>query len=239
MASRLRVFSSTLTTPGHARQVLLRRFLAVLLLVAAAASALLGIRERPEVFVFAREVKAGQSLALDDIALRRQTADALPNSALQPPETTAEELAGSVVVAGADSGEIITSARLLSEALTATLVQDVFPDTPTTQAHLVPVKLAEPDIIPLLSHGDTVSIITTQDPDGEQENRRDSFVVATGARIVSTAGSPATTGASPPATILVALPSQQAQAVASASLNQPLTVTITGERALAARNSID
>ena len=58
----------TLRTPGHRRGVLVRRAIAVALLIAALASALSAAKELPRVPVFSRDLPAGAELALADVA---------------------------------------------------------------------------------------------------------------------------------------------------------------------------
>ena len=215
----------TLRTPGHARSQLLRRLVGVGLLLAALFVAASGLRDNPEILVFARDVGAGQELRAEDVHTTRVPQDAIPtNGALM----TAEDVVGRVVTSPAVAGEFVTELRLLGDELTSNLVPD---------GHMVPLKLAEPDLVSLLHHGDTVNVVTSR----EDEYSAGLFapvVVAEQARVIATSADitsggvnsgRAGTGAS--ATILIALPAEQAQVVASASLSQPLTVVITGERA--------
>ena len=60
---------STLRTPGHRRGVVVRRAIAVALLIAALASALSAAKELPRVPVFSRDLPAGAELALADVDL--------------------------------------------------------------------------------------------------------------------------------------------------------------------------
>ena len=75
----------TLRTPGHARSQLLRRCIGVALLLAALFVAASGVRENPEVLVFARDVKAGQEISAADVHTVRIPQDAIPaDSSLTP-----------------------------------------------------------------------------------------------------------------------------------------------------------
>lgn len=215
----------TLQTPGHARSQLLRRLVGMGLLLAALFVAASGLRDNPEVLVFARDVGAGQELEAEDVHTIRVAQDAIPtNGTLM----TADEVVGRVVTAPAVAGEFVTELRLLGDELTSNLVPD---------GHMVPLKLAEPDLVSLLHHGDTVNVVTSREDEYSPglfapvivaEQAR---VIATSADITSGAGTSGRAGAGASATILIALPAEQAQVVASASLSQPLTVVITGERA--------
>ena len=101
-------------------------------------------------------------------------------------------------------------------------------------ARMIPVKLAEPDIIPHLHHGDTVDVVTAVDAspspagEGEASTTPTARVIATGGRVVSTSSAE---GEASTSTVLLALPHDHANDVAAASLSQPLTVVIVGDRA--------
>ena len=218
-------FAQMLTTPGYARSQFIRRVIGVILVLAAVVVALSGLRESPEVLVFAHDVDAGQELTAEDTHLVRVPHDVIPDEgALHD----ADEAVGRVITAPAVAGEFVTELRLLGDELTSQLVPG---------GHMVPLKLAETDIVSLLHHGDTVNVVSSQE-DELSPGLFSPLTVAEGARVIATsadisAGAHSSTNASAgsPATILLALPADQAQLVASASLSQPLTVVITGERA--------
>lgn len=216
----------TLATPGHPRATLLKKLAAGALVLAAGLVGLSGWRENPRVPVFAREVAAGQELAAEDIEWRSLPRDAIPAGVAA--ETDPADLAGRVVVAAGSAGEVITESRLLGEELTHALGESAGQDY-----HLVPIKLAEPDIAALLAHGDTVSVVSnggTGDGGELAGPGAAETVVAQEGKIVSTAAAGETTG-SQAATILIALPAPAAKKVAAASLSFPLTVVVTGDRA--------
>ena len=220
---------STLRTPGHRRGVVVRRAIAVALLVAALASALSAAKELPRVPVFSRDLPAGAELALADVDLARLPSSSIPDSAVA---AKPEELTGRVITAAAGKGEVITDARLLGEELVSSLVGG----SEDAAARMIPVKLAEPDIIPHLHHGDTVDVVTAGDAasspsdvgEGEAPTAPTARVIATGGRVVSTSSAE---GEASSSTVLLALPHDHANDVAAASLSQPLTVVIVGDRA--------
>lgn len=220
---------STLRTPGHRRGVVVRRAIAVALLIAALASALSAAKELPRVPVFSRDLPAGAELALADVDLARLPSSSIPDSAVA---AKPEELTGRVITAAAGKGEVITDARLLGEELVSSLVGG----SEDAAARMIPVKLAEPDIIPHLHHGDTVDVVTTVDAasspsdvgEGEAPTAPTARVIATGGRVVSTSSAE---GEASSSTVLLALPHDHANDVAAASLSQPLTVVIVGDRA--------
>ena len=220
---------STLRTPGHRRGVVVRRAIAVALLIAALASALSAAKELPRVPVFSRDLPAGAELALADVDLARLPSSSIPDSAVA---AKPEELTGRVITAAAGKGEVITDARLLGEELVSSLVGG----SEAAAARMIPVKLAEPDIIPHLHHGDTVDVVTAVDAasspsdvgEGEAPTTPTARVIATGGRVVSTSSAE---GEASSSTVLLALPHDHANDVAAASLSQPLTVVIVGDRA--------
>ena len=218
--SRLPRLVNTLRTPGHRRGVVVRRAIAVALLIAALTSALSAAKELPRVPVFSRDLPAGAELALADVDLARLPASSIPDSALA---AKPEDLSGRVITAAANKGEVITDARLLGEDLVSSLVGD----SEAEGGRMIPVKLAEPDIIPHLHHGDTVDVVTAVEA-GATAATPTARVIASGGRVVTTS-SPE--GEASSSTVLLALPHDHANDVAAASLSQPLTVVIVGDRA--------
>lgn len=198
--------ATRLRTPGYRRTVLLRRVLAALLIAAACVSALVrATHTDPVAVVFARDVPAGTRLSPEDVTLRRVPEEALPDHALSE-----EALAHShILAASAAAGEVVTTTRLVGPDLVSDLVADAPTGEPFT---MVPISLAEPDILPMLHHGARVDIVT--------EGPR---TVATGGRIVTV--SDEDSGGKD--TVLVLLRQSQAAAVAASSLAEPLAVVLT------------
>ncbi|MDR7328838.1 SAF domain-containing protein [Corynebacterium guangdongense] len=194
--------------PGHHRSVALRRAASLALLAAALLVAVTGARDRgPSVLVFAEDLEAGQILGpehLDTVTFPEALA---PSAAL----SAADEAVGLAITAAATAGEPVTGARLLDARLVEALAG---PD-----ATLVPVTLADSEVTALLTHGDTVSIVTVSDDPGASGPR----VVAEGARVV--AAGEQSTGS--PDTVLVALDAESGLVVAAASLSHPLAVVLT------------
>ncbi|MGX4761852.1 SAF domain-containing protein [Corynebacterium minutissimum] len=215
-------FLQLLRTPGHRRSVLLRRVLASILLVAAGLSAVASAREQPRAVVMAREVSAGEKLTRDDVSLVRVPSSLIPASAVG---SNPDDVVGRVLLASASPGEILTTPRLLSS--------DLIADFGMEDGHLIPLTLAEPEIASNLHHGDTVNIVGGSST-GEAETLDVDFsavhgsTIASGARVISVG---TTDHGARGRTLLVALPAEAAEAVAAASLAQPLTVVIVGDRA--------
>ena len=195
---------SVLRTPGWRRSVLLRRALAAVLLLAAL---LLALRDAgssgPRALVFTRAVPAGEVVSRDDVHPVTVPGHLLPASALRDPA----EVEGRVLAAAAEAGEVATLSRFVGKDLSGSFVGNI-----TT---MVPLRLAEPEILPLLHHGDVVNVVT----DGP--DRAGTDVIATGGRVIL-----ADTRESP-GTLLIGLPEEDAHRVAAASLGTPLAVVLT------------
>lgn len=216
-ADRITRLRRVLTTPGWRRSLLLRRTLALLLLAAAGVAGLRSVASQdPGVVVFARDLAAGQAVTAGDVEVRAVPPDLIPEGALTSPS----DLEGRVVVAAAAADEVATESRFIGAVVTAQLL-----DGATEPTTMVPLKLAEPELLPLLHHGDTVTIVTHVPDSGEPE------VVAAGGRVVLAAGETDGAGTGATGTVLVALPEADARAVAATALGAPLAVVLTGDRA--------
>lgn len=189
-----------ITRPGHHRSTLVRRALAAALVLVALGSMLLDARSAdPLVLTFAAPVPAGAVLTSADLAAVRLPAAIVPEGAL----TEVAQAEGKILAAGAAPGEVVTATRLVGPDLFTALVAEEPPGEAFT---MVPVPLAEPDILPMLRHGARVDVI------GEGP-----AIVAAGGRIVTVGEA---------GTVLVLLRQTQAAAVAAASLTDPLTVVL-------------
>lgn len=195
-----------LRTPSYRRTVLIRRCAALLLVFLAGASALLGrANADPGVVVFARDVHPGQVITSEDMTVKPFPEEAVPHSAI----SALNDAEGQVVASHAAAGEVVTATRLLGPDLVSSLVGE--------RAHeytLVPVKLAEPDIIPMLHHGNRVSVVTAGD--GVPRTVAESGIVVI-------AGAPDDENSSG---VLLLLRHTDASAVAAASLVSPLAVVL-------------
>ena len=191
---------SSLRTPGYRRSVFLRRAAAIVLVTAAIAHVLIDAsRSDPPILTFARDVAPGSVLTADDLELRRLPAESVPDNALH--EVGLAE--GQLLAAAAARGEVVTNTRLVGPDLAGLLTRDE-PDGETFS--MVPVPLAEPDVLPLLHHGAVVDVVG-QGP----------RVVAAGGRVVTSGEGDA---------VLVLLRQDEAAAVAAASLSEPLTLVL-------------
>lgn len=145
----------------------------MLLVCAAAILALHSRSNDPKVVVFTGALEAGQMITINDIELQERPESYTPEGAF----TATEDVLGTVTVSAAQPGEVVTNARFISSELTATLVHGKNSDEITGEksgeqglesVHMVPISLADPEIIPLLNHGDTVSVIT-EDTSGSSQ----------------------------------------------------------------------
>lgn len=190
----------SLTHPGHRRATLIRRLLAAGLVAVAGASLLIdAYANDPLTTTFSRSVAAGSVLTEADVTTIRLPPEIVPEGALSDPALAI----GQILAAGAAQGEVVTSTRLVGPDLVAQLVDGEPDGDPFT---MVPLPLAEPDILPMLSHGARVDVVA-EGP----------AVIATGGRIVTVSDN---------GTVLVLLRQQEAATVAAASLAQPLTVVL-------------
>lgn len=202
LSARTASFRHLLTTAGYRRSVFLRRTLAfALLLFAVGYTALQATHADPQVLTFARDVAPGSTLSAEDLALRRLPAEALPATAV----TEAALAEGQILAAAASAGEVVTTTRLVGPDLAAALTAGA---PPGEAFSMVPVPLAEPDVLPLLHHGADVD------------------VVGQGPRLVAAGGKVVTSGEE--GTVLVLLRRSEAAAVAAASLAEPLTLVLSG-----------
>ena len=198
---KLASFLRDLRMPGYHRTVMVRRTIAVVLLLVAGTSLLFDARSAdPPVAVFARDVEAGTVLTEADVALRRLPPSVVPANALGSTDLAV----GQVLAAGASANEVIASTRLVGPDLQASLLGS---DTNPRDFTMVPVTLAEPELLPMLHHGAGVDI------------------VAPGPRVIARGGKVVTTNEH--GSILVLLQRADAANVAAASLTDPLTVVLT------------
>jgi len=188
--------------PGHHRSTIIRRVLALVLVVVAGLSMLIDAhRADPSVLIFARPVAAGAVLTEEDLTTTRLPSNVVPANAIQESELAT----GQILAAGASAGEVVTTTRLVGPDLIAQLVAE---EPPGEDFTMVPLPLAEPDIVPMLHHGARVDVVG-----------HGPAVIAEGGRIVTVGEE---------GTVLVLLRKTHAAAVAAASLVDPLTVVLSG-----------
>lgn len=190
--------------PGHHRTTVIRRLLAAGCIAVAVMSLAIDVRRSdPLVSTFSQPVAAGALLTEDDVTLTRLPAEAIPDNAIDDPSL----VVGHILAASASRGEVVTSTRLVGPDLVTQLVEEESPGEAFT---MVPLPLAEPDIMPMLHHGARVD------------------VVGQGPRVIASGGKIVTVGDQ--GTVLVLLRESEAAAVAATSLTDPLTVVLSASR---------
>lgn len=207
-----------LRTPGYRRTLAVRRTAAILLACMAVIALLRPLNARdPLVVAFSTQVEAGSVLSEGDLHLVRVPAELVPEHTF----SLIDDAVGSVTVAHGSPGQIVSAQHLVNPAMTDAFVSNITEQADSDQWTMVPVTLAEPDVIPLLQHGDEISVVSHVRESTEPQ------VITRGGRVIL-AGEQ---GGDTAETILVLLPEEEATKVASASLSLPLAVVLTGDRA--------
>lgn len=203
-------FAPLLTTPSWKRAQLLRRCVALILCLLAAALGWRSHVERPpQILVAARDVPVGTPLTPDDLTLIPVQAEPLSDDTLHTPD----HAIGKTTATALKRGDILTPRSVLGKELAAALAP-----SHSAAAALVPVKLADPATAALIYPGVEVSVVRAD------KDRTD--IIARGARVVF--ATEKEKGKLSAGTVLLVLPPAEAQQVAAASLSSPLTVVIGG-----------
>lgn len=176
-------------------------------MLAAVITAFHGTRDtEPRAAVLQRDVPAGDTVTETDLVVAPVPPHLLPEAAVQDPAAVTGQVAATTLPAGAVATEL--------DFVGQKLVTDLLGES----GDLVPLKLAEPEVIPLLRHGDTVTVVSHRPESPEP------VVVAEGGRVVLADGDDTAEAA----TVLIALPEEAARQVAAAALSAPLAVVLTG-----------
>lgn len=194
---------------GWGRPVLLRRLLAGVLVVLAAAVALLpsGDRSGVTVLVTARDLPPGTPLTSADVQLRALPRDAVPDGAL----VAVADVEGRLLAGAARRGEPLTDVRLTGPELADLATGD-------PGAATVPVRLSDPDLAALLQPGAVVDVVTL----GERQDQP--LVLAEGATVLAVP--PAGESREQGRLVLVSMAPDAATRVAGASMSETVTVTL-------------
>lgn len=202
-----------LLRPNWAHTVLARRVLAAVLALLAVAVAFRGDPDarRVDIVVAARDLPSGQLLESDDVRTIGLDAGSLPDGVLR----TSDLAVGRTLAGAARAGEPITDVRVLGARLA-----ELSGGTP--DARIVPLRLADRGVPELLREGDRVDVVTASEPEGDADDEPAARTLARDAAVVlvSEAGG----GRDAERVVMVALPADQATAVAAASLSNALTV---------------
>ena len=228
-------------TPGWRRSRAIRRSTALLLVVSAAITAVFSTRsDDPWAVTLARPVTAGAELSREDLDLVRVPPGLHPEGTLE----SVDAGVGRIVVTSVDPGQILTTSLLIDPGATARMLGGAEHSSGHGRPTLVPLRLAEPAVVPFLVHGDTVTVLSAGDggPGADSDAVGPGVdagfhVIATGARVILTAP-PGDRGGQSAATVLLALPEEDARRVAAVSLTSPVTVVLTGPRAAGAEKPV-
>ncbi|MFC7448652.1 SAF domain-containing protein [Rhodococcus daqingensis] len=204
---------SSLTRPGSARVATVRRVLAAALALTALILLVRGdpADDRVAVVTAAHDLTPGLILAADDVRLVELAASTAPTGSLR----TLDDAVGHTLTGPARTGETLTDVRLLGPRLANAA-------TGTTDARVVPIRLADPEVTDLLREGDRVDVLTVDpDTEGPAPNAR---VLASAATVILVSPKDSGRGARE-RVVMLALPAGEATTVAAASLSSALTVT--------------
>lgn len=172
------------------------------------------LKKNPTAVVVVQEIPAGAKVEASDLALQPIPDSFLPSNTFD----SVDDVVGLVAASTISSGEIATEPRFVGSELINSIVSNVTEGSSKEEINMVPLSLAEPSVIPLLQHGDTISVVSQDADTGLPET------IAAGGRVILAGGTE-------PSTILIALPQSIAEQVAAQSLNTPLAVILTGDRA--------
>jgi pilus assembly protein CpaB len=199
---------------GWSRPFMIRRLVAAVLVLLAAA---LVVRPEPGttvVLVAGRDLVPGSTLRATDLERRALPAELVPAGAI----TELSDVDGRVLASAVRRGEPITDVAVLSNELTKLLAAG-------EDAATVPVRLSDPDVAGLLSSGATVDVIGLGERGGQPTVLAERATVAAVLDNAAPVGLPAGRDERG-RLVVVILPRDAATRVAAASLAQSLTVTV-------------
>lgn len=193
-----------------------RRALAALFTAAALVAAVLAVRPPPpatvEVLVAARDLDASGPLAAGDLVPASLPASVAPSGAVDPGTATA----GRTLNAPVRRGEVITDARLSTT-----------PALPYGDDLVaVPVRVADPGAVSLLSPGDRVDVLAARGRDEFAPARAGPASEVVGDRPVLAVPPEADHGGEGGALILIAASPQEARELAGRAADSRLSITI-------------
>lgn len=202
-----------------------RRAVAAVLTALAAISAVLVLRPPPEpsaeVLVAARDLDAAAPLSEGDLTTQVLSDRSVPDGALSPRAVSLEkDAAGLSLNAPVRRGEVLTDARLSDPPAR--------PYGPDLVA--VPVRVADPGAVGLLSPGSRVDVLaaTGHDEFGGPPSRAGPAVEVVGDRPVLAVPAEGDRGGEGGALLLIAATPEEARALAGHATTSRLSVTIRG-----------
>lgn len=195
---------------GWARGVLLRRLLALALVLLAGLETLrpATATDQPPVLVTTRDLAPGTTLRPADVREVPLARALRPRGVLSHPSEAVDR----VLAGAARQGEPLTDVRLVDSSLTG-----VTPSSETVTN--VPLRVADPEVVDYLFAGRRVDVVAVRTQDSDTE------LLAADARVAAVrAPDPGQSGKG--RLIIVELPRQTAARVAAVALGQPVTVTL-------------
>ena len=210
---------ASLSHPGFHRSALLRKLVAVTLMVTAVGITVTDrLHQHISVVVYSRDVAAGSRITAADVTVVQVSESVLPQDRL----TTTDAAVGNIVVASRSRGAMVSAADFVDSALVSQTMTNTTSSDVGAQNHMVPITLADPTLASLLRPGDMITIVTATDDSSAPR------VIAAGGKVIFATTKATDFPGATPGTVLVA---DSAAAVAAASLSQPLAVVVTGDRA--------
>ena len=185
---------------------LLAAVLAALAVVAGVRAAALPATATTAVLVAASDLPGGSRLTADDVTEVQLPVAAVPAGAV----ASTESVSGRTLAAPVTRGEPLTDVRLVAPGLL-----DGYPGLVAA-----PVRIADPAAVRLLAVGDHVDLLAVS-PEGG-----DAVVVAPSAPVVAVPDPSDTDGLVGGALVVVAVPEDEAHALAEASVRAVLTVVL-------------
>lgn len=213
-------FSRNLAHPGIKRSNFFRRCLAISLVVLGLAFQMTQHASTTEkVIVFSADVSPGTTISAELIEEKELPPSAIPHGAIHQ----ADEILGSTTAAAHTRGSVITTFSTASEELLEKAVTNITGSGGGEEINLVPIKLSDPTIANLLRQGNVVTVVSTRHDNNEKE------IIAAGGIVIYSTKTGAENFDASPGTVMLALPTAAAEAVAARSLTAPLTVVVTGK----------
>ena len=210
---------ASLSHPGFHRSALLRKLVAVTLMVTAVGITVTDrLHQHISVVVYSRDVAAGSRITAADVTV-------VQVSEPQDRLTTTDAAVGNIVVASRSRGAMVSAADFVDSALVSQTMTNTTSSDVGAQNHMVPITLADPTLASLLRPGDMITIVTATDDSSAPR------VIAAGGKVIFATTKATDFPGTTPGTVLVSLVADSAAAVAAASLSQPLAVVVTGDRA--------
>jgi len=203
--------------PAWARSLLIRRIAAAVFAMIGVAAAVAAGREPAQqlVYVAARDLAPGVSLAAADLTTRQIPSDALPTGAI----SEVDEISGHTVTGPIRAGEIFTASRLLNSRLPQSLLH-------RDDARLVPVEPAGSAVIGLLRVGDVVDVLSESHSDTAdfRDESRTPAVLAQSSVVALISTASGQTRGDGGRVVLLAMPERDAHIVAGTTLIAPITL---------------